>query len=363
METEIQSANILIVDDKPQNISLLEGMLTQAGYINIKSTTDPREVLNIYENEGLDLIVLDVRMPHLDGFAVMEQLKHSKRDTFVPVLMITALQDTEIRVKALAEGAKDFIVKPFNYYEVLHRIRNLLETRILYRRQQYQNATLEEMVRKRTQEVEDTRFNIIRRLGRAGEYRDNETGMHVMRMSKACQCLARAAGLDEVFIETILQASPMHDVGKIAIPDNILLKPGKLNATEWMVMKSHAAIGAEIVGDHPAWLIQMARSLALTHHEKWNGSGYPNGLAGENIPIEGRIAAICDVFDALTSERPYKKAWPIDATLELMKHESGVHFDPRLIACFVEILPEILSIRGEYPDVDDCQAMQLLSRT
>jgi putative two-component system response regulator len=204
----------------------------------------------------------------------------------------------------------------------------MLEVRLLYKRQRWQAEHFEAMVRERTTELHETRLEIIRRLGRAGEYRDNETGMHIMRMSKGCQRLALAAGLDENQAALILQASPMHDVGKIGIPDRILLKPGRLEGEEWEIMKTHAEIGAKILEGHSSDIMELARSIALSHHEKWDGSGYPYGSKDVAIPIEGRIAAVCDVFDALTSERPYKKAWSVEDGMDFIKDNAGSHFDP-----------------------------------
>jgi len=357
--TNTLSARILIVDDKLENVKLLEMMLTYAGYVNVQSTTDPREVSGLCHGTDFDLILLDIRMPHLDGFQVMEQLSENAIGDYLPVLVLTAQTDMETRLKALEAGARDFITKPFNKTEVLNRISNMLEVRLLYNERTRQKELLETKVRERTielqkrnEELETTRLQIIRRLGRAAEYRDNETGMHVLRMSKSCQCLALAAGLGEEHANLILDASPMHDVGKIGIPDAILLKPGKLEADEWKTMMTHAEIGGDILGDHGTDLMRMAQEIALTHHEKWDGSGYPNGLKGEDIPIEGRISAICDVFDALTSERPYKKAWPIEEATALINEQSGKHFDPKLVRLFNEVLPDILAIREEYADAD-----------
>jgi len=353
------NAKILIVDDKPDNVSLLEMMLSLSGYTNVQSTTDPREVEGLYRDNDFDIILLDIRMPYMDGFQVMEMLSGNIKGDYLPILVLTAQNDMETRLKALEVGARDFVTKPFDKMEVLNRIRNMLEVRFLYNERTRQNEILEAKVHKRTIELQDrneelkeTRLQIIRRLGRAGEYRDNETGMHVIRMSKGCQRLAIAAGLTEDHAEMILQASPMHDVGKIGIPDNILLKPGKLEADEWKIMKTHAEIGGDIIGDQGTDLMQMARTIALTHHEKWDGSGYPNGIKGEAIPLEGRIAAICDVFDALTSERPYKKAWPVDKAMSVINEEPGGHFDPELVRLFNEILPDILDIRKQYDDTD-----------
>ncbi|MCW9040699.1 MAG: HD domain-containing protein, partial [Rhodospirillales bacterium] len=325
----------------------------QKGYRNIKCTTDPRQVKGLQDETGFDLILLDIRMPHLDGFQVMELLSEGIKEDYLPVLILTAQTDQETRLKALQLGAKDFVTKPFDQSEVLNRIANMLEVRLLYNDRRRQNAILEEKVRERTQELEETRLEIIRRLGRAGEFRDNETGMHVIRMSKFCQQLAMAAGYGEDFGRAVLIASPMHDVGKIGIPDAILLKPGKLDNDEWEIMKTHATIGAEILSDHPSELMQMAQRIALTHHEKWDGSGYPNGLKGEDIPVEGRIAALADVFDALTSERPYKKAWLVEDAVTLISDQAGKHFDPALSEAFLRIIPEIVEIKEAYADEEE----------
>ncbi len=353
------SADILIVDDKLENVQLLKMMLSYAGYAKVRSTTDSREVLELYRDNDFDLILLDIRMPHLDGFQVMEQLSANIKDDYLPILVLTAQNDMETRLKALEAGAKDFVTKPFDNVEVLNRISNMLEVRCLHNRLKRQNQRLEAKVRERTLELQlrneelgRTRLEIIRHLGRAGEYRDNETGMHVLRMSKSCRRLALAAGLGEDHAEQILQASPMHDVGKIGIPDAILLKPGKLDKDEWAVMKSHAEIGSDIIGDHQPGLMRMAQEIAITHHEKWDGSGYPNGLAGEEISIEGRIASICDVFDALTSARPYKSAWPIEKAMAFINEQTGKHFDPELARLFAGVLPDILAIRTKYADTE-----------
>ena len=350
-------AHILIVDDKQENVSLLEMMLSYAGYTNVHSTTDSREVEKFYQDHNIDLLLLDIRMPHMDGFQVMEQLSKTIKDDYLPILVLTAQNDMETRLKALEAGARDFVIKPFEPAEVLNRIRNMLEVRLLYNERIQQNQILEARVQERTLELQErnedlkrTHLEIIRCLGRAGEFRDNETGMHVLRMSHSCQRLALAAGLDESHAELIMQASPMHDVGKIGIPDAILLKPGKLDEDEFEIMKGHADIGSDILGNHASPLLKLAEVIASCHHEKWDGSGYPKGLKGEEIPIEARIASICDVFDALTSERPYKKAWSIEKSIALIDEQSGKHFDPKLASLFNEVLPDILAIRQNYVD-------------
>jgi putative two-component system response regulator len=350
-------ARILVVDDNETNVALLEAILDGDGYTNISSTTDPRKVKALFQKWRYDLVVLDIQMPHMDGLEVMEQLRLVTELDYMPVLVLTADTNPETRLQALEIGAKDFIAKPFEHAEFLHRVRNMLEVRLLYKRQRWQAEHFEAMVRERTTELHETRLEIIRRLGRAGEYRDNETGMHIMRMSKGCQRLALAAGLDENQAALILQASPMHDVGKIGIPDRILLKPGRLEGEEWEIMKTHAEIGAKILEGHSSDIMELARSIALSHHEKWDGSGYPYGSKDVAIPIEGRIAAVCDVFDALTSERPYKKAWSVEDGMDFIKDNAGSHFDPELTRLFTEILPEILAIKEKYAEDAEGSAM------
>ncbi|MDV7340546.1 response regulator [Terasakiella sp. A23] len=347
----LKESKILVVDDNPSNVLLLEALLQQEDYENVASTTDPTQVKGLHQENEYDLILLDIQMPRLNGFEVMEQLKeiHDEAD-YLPVLVLTAQTDMETRLRSLDLGARDFVTKPFQHAEVLQRIHNSLEIRHLYKQQKDYSHTLEEKVNEATAELRKSQLDIIRCLGRAGEYRDNETGEHVIRMSKSCQVLARAAGISERQAELILYASPMHDVGKIGIPDHILLKPGKLTPDEWEIMQTHAQLGAEILADNESEMVQLARTIAISHHEKWDGSGYPKGLKGEDIPIEGRIAAICDVFDALTSWRPYKKAWTIDEAINFLKENAGSHFDPNLVPLFIECLPKILDIRAEHQD-------------
>ena len=351
LETNIiLDANILIVDDHAANVALLSKILKQAGYQNVFSTTDSEQALALYQDHNIDLLLLDIRMPRLDGFEVMLQLQSLVNHDYLPIIVLTAELTKETRSKALSRGAKDFLTKPFDYEEVLLRIRNILEVRILHNQIRQQNENLEDAVKKRTQELEDSRLEIIQRLGVAAEYKDNETGNHVLRMSKFSQLLAKAAGLSDEFADIILYTAPMHDIGKIGIPDRVLLKPGKLDAEEWEIMQSHVTIGGEILSGSDSKLMVTARNIALSHHEKWDGSGYPNGTSGEDIPIEGRICAICDVFDALTSERPYKEAWPIEKAMNLIREESGRHFDPTLTILFENILDDILYYRNQHID-------------
>ena len=343
-------APILIVDDLAANIILLRHILEQRGYRNLHSTTDPTRVATLHREKHFDLILLDLMMPMLDGIGVMEALITDLADDYLPVIMITAQTDAEARQRALACGARDFINKPFQVSEVLQRISNQLEVRMLYHDREQEAVRLEQRVRERTRELEDTQVEILRRLAIAGEYRDNETGNHVLRVGHGCQLLALAAGLPPTHAMAIFHASPMHDIGKIGIPDHILLKPGRLDSEELVIMRRHAEIGGRMLADHPAPVMRLASSIAFCHHEKWDGSGYPAGSAGEAIPIEARIVAICDVFDALTSARPYKRPWPVDDALAYMREQAGRHFDPLLVECFLGILPQILAIRAAHAD-------------
>ena len=345
-------AKILVVDDEPGNVKILERLLRGSGFNNIISTSNGYTSLELYRTYQPDIVLLDIKMPGFSGFDVMEALSAGNQDDYLPILVLTAQLDHDTRLQALKAGAKDFIQKPFDISEVLARIQNILEVRLLHNTVRDQNKTLEEEVQARTQELQNSRMEVIHRLGRAAEYRDNETGMHVIRMSKYCECLAREIELDDRISRLILFASPMHDVGKIGIPDSILLKPGKLDAGEWKIMKTHSEIGAKILSGSTSGLMQMAETIALHHHEHWDGSGYPHGLAGEDIPMEARIVTVCDVFDALTSERPYKKAWPVADAVEEMEKLQGTLFDPELLEMFLKILPEVVIISKNYSDTE-----------
>ena len=335
----ILEARVLIVDDEKPNVLLLEKMLKNAGYSSVRSTTDPREVPDIYREFRPDLVLLDLKMPHLDGFEVMRRLGEIEPDSYLPVLVLTAQPDRETRLHALEAGAKDFLAKPFDMVEALTRIRNMLEVRLLHDAMRDHNEVLEEKVRERTQEIQVTQLDTVNRLASVAEYRDDETGAHIARVSRLCALLGRACGMSESECEVLLNASKMHDLGKVKIPDRILLKPAKLEPDEWEVMKTHAAVGAELLSESRSGLIRVAETIALTHHERWDGSGYPNGLKGEEIPLVGRICALCDVFDALISERPYKRALPVEEARAEIERSSGTHFDPNLVALFLEILP------------------------
>lgn len=345
-----RDARLLIVDDEPVNLKLLERLLHSQGYQNLVLISNPREVVGQYQHARPDLILLDITMPGMDGYEVMAALRALEDPLLPPVVILTAQNDKEFMLKGLAAGARDFIAKPFDRNELLMRVRNLLEAQLAHRLMHDQAAVLQQMVKERTAELERTRLQVIRRLGVAAEYRDEETGSHILRMSYCCVLLAQALGWDENACDLIMNASPMHDIGKIGIPDAILRKPGRLDPEEWEVMKTHTSIGGQLLEGDDSPLMRMARDIARSHHEKWDGSGYPDGLAGEQIPLAARIASLADVFDALTSPRPYKQAWPVDRATALIREQAGVQFDPVLVDVFMQKLPEVLQLRERFAE-------------
>jgi len=347
META-HTNRIMLVDDEPVNLKLLDKMLRAEGYTNLVPIADPRQVRDAYRAEQTDLILLDINMPHLDGFEVMAQLKELNDPLLPPILVLTAQAGRDFLMRALNEGARDFISKPFDHYELLARVGNLLDAHLALRLKFDQKKVLEQMVRNRTVELNQSRLEIVQRLGRASEYRDNETGQHILRMSHCAALLAKQIGWSEERCDMMRYASTMHDLGKIGIPDAILLKPARLTDEERAIMETHTTIGADILSGSHDELLETALVIALTHHEKWDGSGYPRKLAGTAIPAWGRIAAIVDVFDALTSVRPYKKAWTVVEAVEEMRKLSGAHFDPELVGHFLTILPGVLGIRERF---------------
>lgn len=321
--------SVLCVDDEPANLQVLKQIL-QSEY-RLLFARDGQRALELAAVERPDLVLLDVMMPDMSGHQVCRQLKADPAMARTPVIFVTALNDVEDEAAGFALGAVDYISKPVSPPVVRARVRTHLSL-----------VSADDLV--------ETRLQIIQRLGLAAEYKDNETGLHVIRMSHYAQCLARAAGWDEVSARDVLHAAPMHDIGKIGIPDHILRKPGKFDDEEWAVMKTHVDIGVRIIGDHPDGLLAMARRIVAGHHEKWDGSGYPAGLSGEAIPVEARMVAIADVFDALTTERPYKKAWSIEDACALLTEQKGRHFDPVLVDLFLGCLPEVLAIRQRWAE-------------
>jgi len=341
--------SVLVVDDTQENIDILKGILSER--YTVKVATSGRLALKLaFSPKPPNLILLDIMMPEMDGYEVCRLLKADERTRNIPIIFVTAKSDIEDEMHGFSLGAADYITKPISAAIVLARVKTHLE---LYDR----SCLLETLVQEQTQylmdralELQETRLEIIRRLGRAAEYRDNETGMHVMRLSHYARLLAQKAGLSHFEADQVMNASLMHDVGKIGIPDHILLKPGKLTVDEFEIIKTHPEICAEIIGEHQSELLKLSRLVALTHHEKWNGLGYPNGLKGEDIPLAGRITTIADIFDALTSVRPYKKAWTVDDALALIKKEAGEALDPTLVPLFISLRPEVEKIMLTFYD-------------
>jgi putative two-component system response regulator len=332
-----RNARILIVDDEPGNVDVLKRLLSRTGFARVQSTNDPREAAPLYVKLRPDLILLDLHMPHMDGLAVMDELNQLAEASYLPILMLTGDMTPEARREALSRGAKDFVNKPFNSDEVLLRIRTLLETRFLYLQIQSQNQMLEAKVRERTRELESAQIEIIERLARAAEFRDDNTGQHTERVGQMAALLAREIGQTDTQVSLMRRAAPLHDVGKIGIPDSILLKLGKLTDAEFALVKTHTTIGARILSGSRFNLLRLAEEIAFSHHERWDGTGY-EGIAGEAIPLAGRIVAVADVFDALTQKRPYKAAWPISKAIEEIDRQRHTQFDPNLVDAFMRVI-------------------------
>jgi putative two-component system response regulator len=342
MALEAHNATVLIVDDVPSNIHVL-GSLLSRDYV-VKVATDGIQALRSTMSEPRpDLILLDVMMPDMDGYEVLRQLKDHPVTRQIPVIFVTAKGEIDDETRGFDLGAADYITKPIVPRIVEARVRTHLALHD-------QHRDLENRVRQRTQELDESRLHLIACLGRAANYRDNETGLHVQRVGRSAYELALRAGMAVAEAELLLYAAPLHDIGKIGIPDPILFKTSKQDPEEWRIMQTHVEIGARIIGDVPSDLLQMARTVALTHHERWDGAGYPHRLTGEQIPLVGRIVALADVFDALTSERPYKRAWPAEEAFALIRQESGRQFEPRLVTLFLEMDAELRMIRRKFQD-------------
>jgi putative two-component system response regulator len=338
-DTALHGSRILIVDDEPANISLLSRVLRRAGFTNLHSTMDAREVPALVKAWSPDLVLLDLWMPLMSGFEVLEQLRPEIGETtYLPILVVSADIAAEAKARALSQGAKDFLNKPFDLVEVMLRIRNLLETRHLYLELQRQNEVLEARVKERTRELEEAQIEVIDRLARAAEYRDHTTGQHTRRVGELSALLASVLLLPQEEVELIRKAAPLHDVGKISLSDAILLKPGRLSPAEVALNRSHTTLGAELLSGGHFPLLQMAEEIALTHHERWDGQGYPRGLAAEEIPLSGRIVAVADVFDALVNERPYKRAWTAEEAVVEIAEQSGKQFDPTVVRALLYLM-------------------------
>ncbi len=351
-----EPARILAVDDEPTGLRLLERLLVSFGYEVITARCG-EECLDQVRNNDPDLVLLDVMMPDLDGYEVVRRLKQDKATQDIPVVMVTALGYVEDRVRALEAGADDFLSKPVDRIEMRARVQSLLKVKAYYDHLRLERSKLEQEVARRTAQLEramktvkEVSLDTIYRLARAAEYKDEDTGAHIQRMSYYAAAIARKLGLPEEEVEHILYAAPLHDVGKIGIPDSILLKPAKLERDEWDVMRQHTVIGAVILEGSPSPIIDLARIISLTHHEKWDGSGYPRGVKGAQIPLAGRIAALADFYDAVTSRRPYKEPFTREKAVEIILEGRGVHFDPEVVDAFMAIPEEIESLQHKYRD-------------
>jgi putative two-component system response regulator len=340
---DLKSARVLVVDDEYANVRLLERLLDRWGFTDVVSTTTSSQVGALCRKARPDVLFLDLQMPDPDGFELMEMLADQIHGpTRLPVLVLTADITPDVKKQALASGARDFLTKPFDPTEVELRLRNLLETRRLQLELQGQNETLEQRVQERTRDLDMARLETLERLALAGEYRDDNTHEHAERVGRSVARIAAALGVDKEEVAALRRAAPLHDIGKIGVPDAILLKPAKLDQGEYGLMKTHTSIGHQILSGSGSRELRLSAEIALTHHERWDGRGYPAGLAGSEIPFAGRITAVADVFDALMHQRPYKPAWPLDAALAEMKLGSGRHFDPELIEVFEQLDPESL---------------------
>lgn len=341
---------VAIVDDTPVNLLLMEKLVARQPDCIPVPFGDPAAGLRWCLDNEPDLIIVDYMMPVMDGLEFIQRVRamHDRDD--VPILMVTANHERQTRYDALMRGANDFLTKPIDKHEFEPRVRNMLRLRQAHLDTRARAEILAEEVRRATAEIFQRERETITRLARAAEFRDPETGAHIQRMARYSALIAERLGMSRAEVDNILQAAPMHDVGKLGIPDYILLKPGRLNPEEREIMKQHAMIGHDILKDSASLVVQLGASIALSHHEKYDGTGYPGGLAGERIPIEGRIVAVADVFDAITSERPYKRSWPIDEAVAFLREGRGTHFDPVCVDTFFDSLDEVLRIREQFRD-------------
>lgn len=338
-------ASILIVDDQPSNVRLLEQILRREDYVDLRSTTDSAEVIDLCKQRMPDLILLDLHMPGVDGVELMQRLRAISGVDFPQILVLTGDSSAEAKARALSSGARDFLSKPFEISEVILRIHNLIDLRLLHRELREKNEELEQRVLDRTRELDEARCEVIEKLGMAAEFRDDATGQHTTRVGRSAAMLAAAFGLPAAEVELIGRAAPLHDVGKIAIPDRILLKPGPLTEAEMDIMRTHTEIGARLLSKSRSPMLAVAQQIALTHHERWDGRGYPSGVAGEDVPLAGRIVALADYFDAMCHDRPYRRRFPPDDVKMFIAEQRGRHFDPILTDIFLHQVADRAEIR------------------
>ncbi|NNN21798.1 MAG: response regulator [Acidimicrobiales bacterium] len=330
---------ILVIDDNEVNLELFKQFLTNAGYKDLHFYTDGRQALDQLSAIAPDLIILDLHMPHMDGLEFLERLGESvASDDHIPVMVVTADATSEAKTRALTKGANDYLIKPLESREVTLRVANLLETRRLQLGIREQKRSLERTVLERTNSMEIARSEVLARLAYVAEYRDDDTGNHTQRIGNISAAIAKKAGLSDSMIEIVRKAAPLHDLGKVCVPDRILLKAGKLTDEEFEENKKHTTVGAEILEGGEYRLLQVARDICLSHHEHYDGTGYPQGLSGADIALEARICSIADVFDTMTHDRPYRKALSIEEAIDEIRKQSGKHFDPELVDIFLELI-------------------------
>ena len=369
-----QTAKVMIVDDEPVNVKVVQKHLKLAGYQHFVTSTDPRPVMELISQKMPDVILIDIMMPFVSGLQILGMLREDEHLAHIPTIVLTASDNEQTKMEALELGAADFLSKPVNTAELIVRVRNALIVKAHHDHLKDYAKELETQVRRRTAELAASRLELIHCLARTAEFRDNETGRHVVRVGRYAAIIARQLGMDEESIELIGHAAPLHDMGKVGIPDYVLLKPGKLGPDEFELMrkhsmygqrtfepmsedefrlfKTHTFMGEMIMDVQSSPIITMAAKIAMTHHEKWDGTGYPTGLKGEDIPLAGRITAVADVFDALGSKRPYKPAFELDRCFKIMKEGRGTHFDPKVLDAFLACREAVTQVYAELADLD-----------
>jgi putative two-component system response regulator len=371
-DARLKQSKVMIVDDEAINIKILRRLLELEGFTSFVTTSDAPTALSLIRQEQPDIVLLDLMMPYVSGLEILSQIRDDEAICFIPVVILTAVTDRETRVRAVELGATDFLNKPVDASELVPRVRNVLVVKGYQDQLRHHSDDLEAAVRQRTAELENSRRDLIHCLARAAEYRDDDTGQHVLRVGRYTRLIAEALGLPEEQIEMLEQAALLHDIGKIGIPDAVLLKPGRLTEDEFalmqkhpgfgkrilssyssdeeIVLKRHAEVGAHILEVGSSRLLDLARTIALTHHERWDGTGYPLGLKGTDIPLVGRITAVADVFDALSSRRTYKKAFPLDECFQIMQDSRGTHFDPKVLDAFLSVRDKVVNVQLHFAD-------------
>lgn len=333
-EDLLVGADVVVVDDEPANVALVGSILERNGFTRVRSTTDAREFRGLFDAKRPDIVLLDLHMPYLSGVELLREVSGLLApDEYLPIVVLSADVTAKARRDALGAGATDFLTKPFDATEVVQRVLNHLQTRRIHRRLREQEAELAQRLRAETRRFEQWHLESLRRLPARADHEGHD---HTARVGTAAGLLARSAGLDTQLVALLEQAAPLHDLGKVGVPDAVLLKPGRLSPGEFAVVRRHTTLGGQIIGETPSELLGLARVIAETHHERWNGAGYPAGLRGEAIPLVGRVVAVCDVFDALTHDRPYDRAWSVDAAVAELVGERGRFFDPDLVDLFVD---------------------------